>query len=149
MVRAILDGRKTMTRRVLKPKKHGCLISQFVDTYILDAGNADWLSQYLKHKVGDILWVREEHYLFGHWEVVPNITTKTGRVKWRFVAHDRNVLFDAPSSFRKGMINKAPHTPAWHKRLARFMPRCFRFGQLWIGECDEGRARDFGHIIFF
>lgn len=62
MVRALLDGRKTQTRRVLKPKKQSqrCLLSSgWTDDYILDPGNREWLEQYYRWRVGDRLWVRE------------------------------------------------------------------------------------------
>jgi hypothetical protein len=63
MVRAILDNRKSMTRRVLKPKK-GATISDCVST-----GKTVGIASVLelpremladpKYKVGDLLWVRE------------------------------------------------------------------------------------------
>lgn len=60
MVRALLDGRKTQTRRLLKPKKHACLISEgWTDDYVLDPGNREWLGSYYRWRVGDRLWVRE------------------------------------------------------------------------------------------
>lgn len=62
MVRALLDGRKTQTRRILKPKKNGCLISSgFTDDYILDPGNREWLESYYRWRIGDRLWVKESH----------------------------------------------------------------------------------------
>lgn len=62
MVRALLDGRKTQTRRLLKPKKHACLISEdWTDDYILDPGNREWLESYYRWRVSDRLWVKETH----------------------------------------------------------------------------------------
>lgn len=72
---------------------------------------------------GDRLYVREEHYRFGHWEPVPGVKTKTGRMKWRFVADTEEVRYDPPAEFRGGRHHHDPDTPAWHKRLGRFMPR--------------------------
>lgn len=140
MVRAILAGHKTQTRRIVKQCK------QFKDWNSDPRGAYDFLladNQSGAHflvagdhgftdlvpctygKPGTQLWVREEHYRFGHWEPVLGVQTKGGRRKWRFVADSRDVTYDAPAVFRKGRHHKDSDTPAWHKRLARFMPRSF------------------------
>lgn len=74
---------------------------------------------------GDRLWVREEHYRFGHWERIPGALTKTGRQKWRFVAVSKEVRYsdNPPATFRKGMPADLPWQICWYKRNARFMPR--------------------------
>lgn len=73
---------------------------------------------------GDRLWVREEHYRFGHWEPIDGARTRTGRQKWAFVADSDEVLFHAPATgMRLGRHHQDPGTPAWHKRLPRFMFR--------------------------
>lgn len=74
-------------------------------------------------KPGDILWVREEHYRFGHWR--RNGITKKGNPKWMFVAEDDDVrYFDSPPErFLVSRDKREPHIPRWYKRLGRFMPK--------------------------
>lgn len=141
MVRAILEGRKTQTRRVLKPQPpvsacypgpitnseplaYGFYLrrDELIDGQTVDAGNLQRiLCPY--GKPGDLLWAREEHYRFGHWEPVTGVLTKKGRQKWAFIPDSDEVLFDAPAEFRGARHHNDPYTPAWHKRLARFMFR--------------------------
>lgn len=124
MVRALLDGRKTQTRRVLGTRGHCNIFEAGVwsDDYVMDPGNADWRARDIPFAIGDRLFVREEYYERGHWEPVEGVLTKGGRMKWRFVG-DGVVRFDQPETFRKGRHSADPETVAWHKRLARFMPR--------------------------
>lgn len=57
MVRALLDGSKTQTRRVVKPQP--IADSRFV-------GEAPYVGLACPHgKTGDRLWVRETHYIIG------------------------------------------------------------------------------------
>lgn len=145
MVRALLEDRKTMTRRVIKPKyrntdicwkedKHGKrLIERQNDApapTVIDHGNGrttttrhvvairDILCPY---KIGSVLWVREEHYRYGKWK--KNGLTDNGRQKWKFFPdpHFAEIrFFDNPPA----VIEKNAHrSEGWYKRLARFMPK--------------------------
>lgn len=126
MVRAILDGRKTQTRRIVKPQ-----VAVLTDDLARSLGvrPPSEVNQPVipcpYGFVGDRLWVREEHYRFGHWEPVVGAKARTerGRQRWKFGADTDETLFDAPAVFRKGRHHKDSGTAAWHKRLARFMPR--------------------------
>lgn len=62
MVRAILDGRKTQTRRVLGKTGHYNIFEPgaWSDSYVIDPGNADWRAAHTPYRVGDNLWVREQ-----------------------------------------------------------------------------------------
>jgi hypothetical protein len=61
MVRALLDGSKTQTRRIAKPRKRPSLLDgTWSDDYVLDQGNLDWLMRDNPYGLpGDRLWVRE------------------------------------------------------------------------------------------
>jgi hypothetical protein len=61
MVRALLDGSKTQTRRIAKPRRKPSLLDgTWTDDYVLDAGNHEWLMADNPYgQPGDRLWVRE------------------------------------------------------------------------------------------
>lgn len=61
MVRAILSGMKTQTRRTAKPRRNPSLLDgSWADSYVLDPGNAEWLMRDNQYgQPGERLWVRE------------------------------------------------------------------------------------------
>lgn len=132
MVQAILKGTKTQTRRVVKPQP------EFVADGIpfkmsgtipakggLPAQNVNTPIACPYGSIADVLWVREEHYRFGHWEHDNTKKRKSGRQAWKFVPDTDEIRYsdNPPSEYRKGRHHKDPSTPAWHRRLARFMPK--------------------------
>ena len=132
MVQAILAERKTQTRRILKPQP--LLI---VETYTWPEdglkSKASWWAKINPRNsmerfcpygaAGDLLWLRESYYQHGHWQPVPGVRTKTGLQKWKFVPMVDLIVFNPIPEYRKGRHHQDPYTPAWHKRLGRFMPR--------------------------
>lgn len=128
---AIRDGIKTMTRRVINPQPARCAEGPRLHTddfwrFFYTGGNV-WKCPY--GAVGDLFYVREAYYQFGHWEPVEGAKTKGGKQKWVFVPDSDFVVFNVfneseiAGRVRLGRHHKDPATPAWHKRLARFMPR--------------------------
>ena len=127
MVRAILDGRETMTRRVVKPQP----------TEHITGGTFDWKGSLPQVNMpiesildacpygqpGDRLWVREEHYAYGRWG--RDGFTKKGNPKWRFQrAAGIGIRFDAPEEgFLKSRDKEHPGRGRWYQRRARFMPK--------------------------
>lgn len=71
MVRALLAGTKTQTRRIAKPRRRPSLFEveedgspMWTDGYILDPGNAGWRMADNPYGVpGDVLWVKETYRL--------------------------------------------------------------------------------------
>lgn len=72
---------------------------------------------------GDRLWGREVHYRYGHWEVDPTKTTKTGKPKWKFVPDSKEIRYAEPIDCISPTYHREPNRSGWRKRLARFMPR--------------------------
>ena len=114
MVKAILDDRKTMTRRKIKSRHESGLFAvnrRVTDGQVISINSLDWDERNCEKditcpygKPGDLLYVREAHYMYGHWEPVEGVRTKGGKQKWKFVQDTKEVLFELTPTkqFRKG-----------------------------------------------
>lgn len=140
MVRAILAGSKTQTRRVVNPQPVS-------NGYDFDARSGDiachcdylppdclvqpphydhpFLDQPERMcpygEPGDRLWVREASWAWGRWQ--RNGFTKSGRQKWKFVESTINArprVFEKPEG---PFAKRDGHSVGWSYRHARFMPR--------------------------
>ena len=133
MVRGILEGRKSQTRRVVKPQpvvicgKNGHAFMTHNPTRYVD-GTTAWTvvhrltpngdNIYTKcpyGQPGDRLWVREACWILGVWQ--KNGLTKTGRQRWRFHQTGK-AIYDKPDSTAKRGKGEG-----WVYRHARYMPR--------------------------
>jgi hypothetical protein len=116
MVQAILDGRKTQTRRVVKVR--GC--KPFIpptDWPKIDV--LQWAGDCPYGQPGDVLYVKETHWSFGEWEA--NGSTKTGKQKWEFKRHiDSDVLFESPRQVESFKFKRI----GWYNRPSLFMCAC-------------------------
>ena len=136
MVRAVLDGSKTQTRRVMKlqpepaPHRPGdyqwpCNAFQSMvsvaDTRAPGAhGMAGDACPHGAH--GDQLWVRETFVAFGRWET--RFSDKKKRDEWHFV--DMTLELGLQYRFDGADLSKkryAGATPTWCIRPSIFMPR--------------------------
>jgi hypothetical protein len=122
MVRALLDGSKTQTRRVFKQKNGGIWPNR---------NDLPGMRQILRNcpygQHGDRLWVRETFYAFGRWET--RVSAKKGCDEWHFVdmtlESGEAYLYPASDSQPQpmgGKRHKGGVTPTWWKRPAIFMP---------------------------
>lgn len=136
MVRAILSGKKTQTRRVCKPAATLSFVVEVPDPlergqvyngshFGDEDGDIQFASKY--GGVGDRLWVRETFYAWGRWET--RYSQKKGRDEWHFVdltaTSGRKYRYAAegdgliPMPGRREAVGVIP---GWWKRPAIFMP---------------------------
>src|ERR1700689_205671 len=138
MVKAILEGRKTMTRRLnglkeinkvpddykfkgiykvdLSLKKRRILCAQFQNkaAFILNI-------PFPYGTIADTLWVRETFFQYGHW--AKNGISKTGKQKWKFVPDKAftSITYTDHPPYR---VEKTSYRKTgWYKRPSLFMPR--------------------------
>lgn len=126
MVRAILDGRKTQTRRVVNFDVYD---DRDAPPYWVDEEHDEQRDVRTDPPLcpygppGDRLWVRETCQIYGHWKCVG--VAKSGNQKWRFVEHaSRQVLYmgdfiDSPKSKDQlGMWTRTSiFMPRWASRI--------------------------------
>lgn len=109
MVRALLEGRKTQTRRIIKKQAALDAISVFGPNHLLLPGNADLI----RCAVGDRLWVREACAIVG--------SVDPGFVLYRadgYEAECKRHGFDSPFPPESEVRwRSAIHMPRWASRL--------------------------------
>lgn len=145
MVRALLAGTKTQTRRMVKPALSG---REWVEQRVsggfwrcADGEPTCYTGVWETHECaqqypircpygqpGDRIWVRETYYAWGRWET--RFSAKKGRDEWHFV----DLTLDAGKAYLHTADGQQPQpmggkrhrggvTPTWWKRPAIFMPR--------------------------
>ncbi|WP_321946603.1 hypothetical protein [Paraburkholderia sp. J10-1] len=123
MVRAIIEGRKTQTRRVTRGTALDWLQpGMFTPEYVASPGSL--LSPYGFAR--DRLWLRETFFAFGRWETRHN--AKKGRDEWHFVdmTHECDRAYQYAADNSDVPVTSSRHggaTPSWWKRPAIHMPR--------------------------
>jgi hypothetical protein len=120
MVRAILENRKTQTRRnangriaKMDGRTGGWFTRKRNCAHQWTSGLCAWENPY--GNPGDRLWVKETHWRFGKW--VCNGVTKKGRPAWRFRVTMPTVAFEPPT------VKPRRTSEGWHKRPSIFLPR--------------------------
>jgi len=119
MVRALLDGSKTQTRRIVKGFALELLQpDSFTPGYVALPEND--LSPY--GYAGDQLWVKETFVAFGRWET--RFNAKKARDEWHFA----DMTIESGFAYRfEGADPDARRVagalPTWHTRPSIFMPR--------------------------
>lgn len=157
MVKALLEGRKTMTRRKISDKY---IINQEPGRYKFHGfdDNDDACFEDLKPeitpwmtpipcpygKINDILYVRESYYQFGYW--IQDGSTKKGNQKWKFIGYDDDIRYSenppGPEDYLISRDKDGPGYPQWYKRLGRFMPKKYARTFLEITDIGVERVKD-------
>ncbi len=140
MVRALLDGRKTQTRRIVKAKPSDECPKEMWPHALKDIiewreqkgrwfGLMGWSSLAYADcpygQPGDRLWVRESFFAYGRWET--RFSEKKRRDEWHFidmtVECDRLYQYVADAPDIPLAKNRGGVLPGWYRRPAIFMPR--------------------------
>ena len=123
MVRALLDGSKMQTRRIVKPQPR--ILAGELLCWKDDALTTEQMAERCPYgQLGDRLFVRETFFAYGRW--ITQFNAKKGREEWHFIDMtkecDRAYQYasdnpDIPLATGRGPL------PGWYRRPAIFMPR--------------------------
>ncbi len=124
MVRALRDGSKTQTRRVVKPQPtHFNPVG--VPRRVVPTGGPSDVIRCPYGQPGDRLAVRETFYAWGRWET--RYSAKKGRDEWHFVDMTlecgRSYAYDTDEDTPMIVTRRSTVVPLWWRRPAIFMPR--------------------------
>jgi hypothetical protein len=138
MIRALLDGRKTQTRRIIKrqPALDACAV--FGPAHLLLPGNVDLA----RFAVGDRLWVKETWRSEARFDTVKPVALPRSAL----VSFDADYR-DEPNDGCRGRTRVSIHMPRWASRLTLTVTgvRVQRLQE--ISEADaaaEGAAHAYG-----
>lgn len=143
-VSKVLDGDKTQTRRIIKPQPWEVIPPKageppWPHVFRYKDGSTTYGDPFLMPcpygTVGDRLYVKESHYLWGRWDL--DGLTKTGRQKYRFRRTTTEIRYreDPPTKGYDG--TRSTMRSQWHKRSALFMEK--KDARLWL-ELTEVRV---------
>lgn len=126
MVRAILDDRKTQTRRAVKSQppagwdRHCWFNAPLYGWTDQPSPASDWHTVRCPYGVpGDRLWVRESCWIYGRW--VQDGLTEKGNIRWSFQTIGREVRYDDPP--KAARTKQGGEHPGFVRRPSIHMPR--------------------------
>lgn len=118
MIRALLDGRKTQTRRIVKKPAAMDALAVFGPSFLLKPGCADLLP----YATGDRLWVREAWRTEARYDEMrpadllpPTVAADMGQ-RVPLVSYEADYA-EEPNDGCRGRLRPSIHMPRWASRL--------------------------------
>jgi hypothetical protein len=152
MVKAILEGRKTQTRRIIKKQPVWDEDSgyKYWDNLMFDIHDDLLETMYMPDhspygEIGHNLWVRETFYAYGHWTLVTNVGEEPVKKQYHFnnltLSEGKNYFYeDCPPATE--LICKGRFGLGYFKRPSIFMPKAACRTKLEITNITAERLQD-------
>jgi hypothetical protein len=152
MVKAILEGRKTKTRRIIKKQPVWDEDSgyKYWDNLMFDIHDDLLETMYMPDhcsygEIGHNLWVRETFYAYGHWTLVTTVGLSSVKKEWHFndltLSEGKNYFYeDCPPATE--LICKGRFGLGYFKRPSIFMPKAACRTKLEITNITAERLQD-------
>lgn len=124
MVKTILNGSKTQTRRIAKVPNGYQITGCADDLLLIDSLSNPNIKEFVRcpyGNIGDVIWVKETYYALGRW-VKDGISLK-GRQKWRFEDKTPIGNYGFMDSVPQNVIKRVSQDYGWYKRPSLFMPK--------------------------
>ena len=139
MVRAVLDGRKTQTRRVVKPQPDEDGLSRDAGYPFMWYDTSDIPRKCPYGQPGDELWVKETWGCWGYWDMC----TRNGKPGYQFINKtdaEHPVMYDATDSisYTEGRVCRL----GYHKRPSIYLPRTSSRIQLRVTDVRVERVQE-------
>ena len=133
-IRAIAEGRKTVTRRVIKPTRatEWLLCGDWADDYIKDPGND--LIKSARYQVSEVVYIKEAHYAYGHWTQF----NEEGKSHWEFFRDKETPIHFADTEWTHA-LTKPSNKEGWYKRSPLFLEE--KFARYFIKILDVRHER--------
>jgi len=145
-IQATIEGRKSMTRRVIKPQPpddcghirvelfHPTKVNRKGEEYPGDeifgaySDDGEWGCKCPYGQAGDFFYLKEAHYRFGYWVALEEFT-KTGLRKMCFITNSRDTAFRYINNPPGNIKHRRYGGIGWYKRSPLFMPK--KYARHW------------------
>lgn len=130
LIQATMEDRKQRTRRLITVRSSEDYALMMNIMVGIEGAREEFLRTNAPYKKEEVIYVKEEHFIYGKWKKCYNGRTKGGRAKLKFCPGTFIPLFEKPQMSR---IVTRKET-GYHKRIARFMPE--RYARTFLEVTD-------------